>query len=105
MKDPMESMESSNGNDDNAKYLFDELQSRVQTEPELFDWIQSAALDGLWYVDYDVLRLCVFACAISFMRAMSFPTSYGSLPLTRLTFSFRTVTKGIGIWKILKMSG
>lgn len=34
---------------DNAKYLHDELQGRIQSEPALFDWIQSAALDGIWY--------------------------------------------------------
>jgi hypothetical protein len=39
-----------NDDNDDAKYLHVELQNRMQTEPELFDWIQSATLDGLWYV-------------------------------------------------------
>lgn len=39
--------------DDNAKYLHDELLNRVQTEPELFAWLQMAALDGLWYWDLE----------------------------------------------------
>ena len=36
--------------DDNAAYLQKELQDRVQNEPALFEWIQKAALDGMWYV-------------------------------------------------------
>jgi hypothetical protein len=47
MSDPAASVKSASCGD-NANYLHDELQSRVQNEPELFDWIQSAALDGLW---------------------------------------------------------
>jgi hypothetical protein len=35
---------------DTAAYLKKELYQRVQTEPDLFDFIQKAALDGLWYV-------------------------------------------------------
>ena len=34
--------------DDNAMYLKEELYGRVQKEPELFEWIQNAALDGMW---------------------------------------------------------
>jgi hypothetical protein len=33
---------------ENAAYLRAELQHRVQNEPELFEWIQKAALDGIW---------------------------------------------------------
>ena len=35
---------------DRAAYLKKELDNRVQTEPELFDFIIKAALDGIWYV-------------------------------------------------------
>jgi hypothetical protein len=35
---------------DAAANLKKELDHRVQTEPDLFNFIQKAALDGLWYV-------------------------------------------------------
>ncbi|CAB9497468.1 Peroxide stress-activated histidine kinase mak2 [Seminavis robusta] len=38
---------------DRAVYLKKELENRVQTEPALFEFIQSAALDGLWYWDLE----------------------------------------------------
>lgn len=34
--------------DDDAQYLKKELYGRVQDEPELFEWMQTAALDGMW---------------------------------------------------------
>ena len=36
--------------DHDAGYLHKELLGRMRDEPELFDWLQAAALDGLWYV-------------------------------------------------------
>jgi hypothetical protein len=34
--------------DQNSHYLKNELYGRIQTEPELFEWMQRAALDGIW---------------------------------------------------------
>lgn len=46
--------------DDDAAYLKQELHDRVQTEPELFGWIQKAALDGMWYVTYSTVWDALF---------------------------------------------
>jgi hypothetical protein len=49
---------SSNDNHRSDNYLYDELKDRMQKDPELFEWIQQAALDGLWYV------YILFACIL-----------------------------------------
>ena len=63
--------------DDNAAYLQKELQDRVQNEPALFEWIQKAALDGMWYVSVHILRSFRYQCpaiSINFSLSLSLPT-------------------------------
>ena len=36
---------------DSEHYLKTELYKRIQTEPELFDWVEHGSLDGLWFWD------------------------------------------------------
>ena len=36
-----------------SDYLRDELYARIQTSPKVFDFIQSIALDGIWYWDLE----------------------------------------------------
>ena len=45
--------ETDANSDDNGEYLRDELYARIRNEPELFDWLQQASIDGLFYWDLE----------------------------------------------------
>lgn len=51
--DQQDSCTNSNCDNDNARYLRNELYQRIRDEPELFDWLQKASIDGLFYWDLE----------------------------------------------------
>jgi hypothetical protein len=42
-----------NKNEEEEYYLKQELYERMSQEPTLFDWLQQASIDGLWYWDLE----------------------------------------------------